>query len=247
VGLIARDAASQPGTVGAAGLRERLSRPGAGLLLDLDGTLVDSEPVHRGAYREYFAGRGWQVGEQVIGEFSGRRAAEVFAELEGPWNGEDPVALTEGVLEALRGTPLQPVAVAGAAQLIAACRRSGLPVAIVTSARRGWATTALDLFGVGDEGIAELGIRMVTAEDCALGKPDPEPYRRAARLLGLEPGDLVAAEDAPAGIASALGAGIGHVIVMTTSQPASVLRAAGAHSTAPDLVALAGVVEELET
>lgn len=220
----------------------RLARPGAGLLLDLDGTLVDSEPVHRGAFREYFASRGWHVEDQVIRQFSGRRAQEVFPNLEGPWGGEDPIALTEGVLEAVRRSTLRPTPVAGAAQLIAACSRAGMPVAVVTSATREWATAALDLLGA-----SKAGILSVTAEDCALGKPDPEPYRRGADLLGLRPRDLVAAEDAPAGIASARGAGIGHVIGMTTSHPAYVLLAAGAHVTAPDLVALAGVVEALKT
>lgn len=218
----------------------RLERPGAGLLLDLDGTLLDSEPVHRGAFRDYFAGRGWHVEDQMIRKFSGRRAPEVFATLEGPWSGEDPVALTEGVLEALRGTTLRPAPVAGAAQLMAACTRARMPVAIVTSARLGWVTAALDLLGVDKE-----GIEMVTAEDCAAGKPDPEPFRRGADLLGLRPGDLVAAEDAPDGIASARGAGISYVIGMTTSHPALVLLAAGADVTATDLVALAGVVEQL--
>ena len=86
---------------------------------------------------------------------------------------------------------------------------------------------------------------MVTSEDCACGKPDPEPYRRGADLLGLRPADLVAAEDAPAGICSARGAGIGHVVGITTSHPAQVLLDAGAHSSAPDLVGLAGVVKQL--
>jgi mannitol-1-/sugar-/sorbitol-6-phosphatase len=217
-----------------------LARPGAGLLLDLDGTLVDSEPVHRGAFRQYFAGRGWHVEEQVIREFSGRRGPEVFATLQGPWTGEDPVALTEGVLEALGRTTLRPSPVAGAAQLIEACKRAGMPVAVVTSARRGWVTRAFGLLGVDDE-----GIMMVTAEDCSSGKPDPEPYRRGADLLGLQPRDLVAAEDAPAGIVSARAAGIGYVIGMTTSHRADLLLAAGANVTAPDLVALAGMVEEL--
>ncbi len=60
-----------------------LSSPGAGLLLDLDGTLLDSESVHRGAYHQYFAGRGWHVDDQVLAAFSGRRAAEVFSTLPG--------------------------------------------------------------------------------------------------------------------------------------------------------------------
>jgi sugar-phosphatase len=231
VGLITSDPVTWPAV---------LARPGAGLLLDLDGTLLDSEPVHRAAYRRYFAGRGWHVEEEVLGEFSGRRAAEVFATLPGPWGGEDPLVLTEGVLEMLRASTVRPAPVAGAVRLLAACRLTGLPVAVVTSARRAWVSATLDLLGVGPQGML-----MVAAEDCARGKPDPEPFRRGADLLGLCPRDLVAAEDAPAGIASARGAGVGQVIGMTTSNPARVLLEAGAHATAADLVALAAVVEHL--
>lgn len=214
----------------------------AGLLLDLDGTLVDSESVHAAAYREYFSGRGWRVGDEVIREFSGRQAPDVFATLAGPWSGEDPIALTQGVLDALCGTTLQSVPVAGAARLLAACLQGGPPVAIVTSAPRYWVKSALDLLGLGG-----TTVPMVTAEDCSPGKPDPEPFRRGAELLGLSAGDLVAAEDSPAGIASARGAGIGHVIGITTSRSADALLAAGAHATAPDLVALAEVVENLDS
>ena len=213
-----------------------LAQPGAGLLLDLDGTLVDSESVHHVAYQQYFSGRGWHVEDQVIWQFSGRRAPDVFATLQGPWTGEDPLALTEGVLDALRRTTVRPEPVAGAARLICACAQGDLPVAVVTSARRWWVLEALDLLGVDQE------IPMVTAEDCPAGKPDPEPFRRGADLLGRPPGDLVAAEDSPAGITSARAAGIGHVVGMTTSQRADVLIAAGAHSSAPDLVGLADLV-----
>ena len=45
------------------------------LLLDLDGTLVDSEPLHREGYRSYFAHRGWDVPDLSV--FTGRRAAEL--------------------------------------------------------------------------------------------------------------------------------------------------------------------------
>ena len=220
--------------------RKLLARPGAGLLLDLDGTLLDSEPVHQSAFRDYFSSRGWDVEDDVIREFSGRRAVEVFPTLQGPWSGEDPQALTEGVLDMLRVTTLRPVPVPGASALIAGCARAGLSVAVVTSAWRDWAAEALNLLGVGDEGVG-----MVTAEDCASGKPDPEPFRRGADLLGLRPGDLLAAEDTPAGIASARAAGVGHVIGMTTSHPASVLLAAGADATAPDLIELAAMVQQI--
>jgi mannitol-1-/sugar-/sorbitol-6-phosphatase len=219
----------------------RLARPGAGLLLDLDGTLVDSEPVHRAAYRAYFASRGWQVADDVVAQFAGRRAAEVFAGLAGPWGDEDPEALTSGVLDELGGPPAEPVPVPGAADLLAACTRSRLPVAVVTSARRSWAEQVMRGLGA-DPGTLAL----VTAEDCTHGKPDPEPFRHGVDRLGLDPRGLVAAEDTPAGIASALGAGVGRVVGMSTSQPADRLLAAGAHETAPDLAALARAVEALQ-
>ncbi|MEP7766207.1 HAD family phosphatase [Sanguibacter sp. 25GB23B1] len=216
-------------------LAELLGRPGGGLLLDLDGTLVDSEHVHRQAYRDYFAARGWTVGDDAVLAFSGRRAAEVFATFDGPWTGEDPDELTEGVLDALRRTVLEPRAVPGAAATLAACLRTDVPVAVVTSARLEWTLPALEMLGAD----TRAGIRLVTAEDCTHGKPDPEPYRHGAELLGLDPARLVAVEDAPPGIASALAAGVGHVLGVTTTHAAGALATAGAGSTATDLTPLA--------
>lgn len=219
-------------------LADLLGRPGSGLLLDLDGTLVDSEHVHRQAYRDYFAGRGWTVGDDAVLAFSGRRAPEVFATLDGPWAGEDPDELTEGVLAALRRTTLEPHPVPGAAETLAACLRTGLPVAVVTSARLEWTLPALAMLGAGTPG----GIGLVTAEDCTHGKPDPEPYRRGAEMLGLDPARLLAVEDAPAGIASALAAGVGHVLGVTTTHDDCALASAGAGFTTPDLRPLTGAL-----
>lgn len=230
VGLIA------PPRVAAA----RVARPGAGLLLDLDGTLLDSEPVHQAAFREYFAARGWHVTDDVVRQFAGRRAQEVFPTLAGPWAGEDPDLLTAAVLAVLAASGRRPAPVAGAARLLAACARSGLPVAVVTSATRGWTDAALDLLGPGGR-----AARTVTAEDCLRGKPDPEPFRRGAELLSLAPGDLIAVEDSPAGIASGRAAGVGHVVGVTTSQSAAALLEAGAHESTPDLLVLAAAVERL--
>jgi sugar-phosphatase len=57
---------------------------------------------------------------------------------------------------------------------------------------------------------------LVCAEDVAAGKPDPAPYERGARRLGLDPGRALAVEDAPAGLASARGAGCQTLAVTTT-------------------------------
>ena len=231
---------------GPAGLQARLATaligPGAGLLLDLDGTLVLSEETHRRAYRRYFASRGWTVDDATIARFSGRRAQEVFPAVDGPWRGEDPVALTTAVLATLAEMVAEgerPVEVPGARRALAAAAWAGLPTAVVTSARREWTARVLEALRVPD------GVRLVTAEDCERGKPDPEPYRRGAAALGLAPAGLVAFEDAPAGVASARAAGVGLVVGVTTSLPADALLAAGAHACAADLGALAAALTDL--
>ena len=48
---------------------------------------------------------------------------------------------------------------------------------------------------------------MITSDDVTVGKPDPEPYLRAATLLGVDPSDCLVIEDAPAGIAAGRAAG----------------------------------------
>jgi HAD superfamily hydrolase (TIGR01509 family) len=211
-----------------------------GLLLDLDGTLVLSEETQQNAYRTYFARRGWEVPDDVVREFSGRRAYEVFPILDGPWRGEDPVALTAAVIGVLRETAVPPLPVPGAERLLAAAAAAGVPIAVVTSAGRQWVIAALAALGA-----TPLDVHLVTAEDCAHGKPDPEPFRRGAQALGLDPAGLVAVEDTPAGISSARAAGVGHVIGVTTTRSAADLRAAGAHATATDLTMLARAVEQL--
>ena len=88
----------------------RLDRPGAGRLVDLDGTLVRSEEAHQGAFQVYFASRGWTVADDVVREFSGRRAHEVFATLAGPWGDGSPTAMpgagsTTAIAGAAMATP----------------------------------------------------------------------------------------------------------------------------------------------
>ena len=59
----------------------------AAILLDLDGTLVDSEPLQREGYRRYFADRGWPLPDLTL--FTGRRAEDVLPTLDGPWRDHD--------------------------------------------------------------------------------------------------------------------------------------------------------------
>jgi sugar-phosphatase len=69
---------------------------------------------------------------------------------------------------------------------------------------------------------------MITSSEVKLGKPDPEPYLKAAAVLGYAASDCVVVEDAPAGIRSGKSAG-SRVIAFTTTMPQSELEAAGAN------------------
>ncbi len=204
----------------------------AALLLDLDGTLVDSEPIHRAAYEAFFADRGWEVADLSL--FTGRRAEDVFASEPGPWSGEDPDTL-KAAISALVPQDAAPDPVRGARAVIEAAAARGVPVAIVTSAGPAWAERCLDVV---------LGVRhhvgvVVTAHDVVGGKPDPAGFRHACDLLGVKTGDCIAVEDSPAGVMAARGAGVEEVYGLATTHSAEELRAAGAVAVHADLGLLA--------
>jgi sugar-phosphatase len=171
------------------------------LLLDLDGTLVDSEGFHRQVFRTWFAARGWTVDEEVLAGFTGRRADDVLAAEPGPWAGEDVAVMTAELLGHMGQLP-RPRLAPGAVELI---ERAPAALALVTSATTGWARTCLG-------GLLDRFTVVVTRDEVTEGKPHPEPYALAVATLGVAPADCVAVEDAPAGVASAVAAGIGTVV-----------------------------------
>lgn len=173
------------------------------LLLDLDGTLVDSEGFHRQVFRNWFAARGWTATDEVLAGFTGRRADDVLAHSPGPWSGEDVQVMLAELLAAMAALPRPSLAV-GAEALLAGAR---VPLGLVTSANTAWARTCLgdllDAFAV-----------VVTRDDVTNGKPHPEPYQVACLRLGVPAAACVAVEDAPAGVASARAAGVGRVVAV---------------------------------
>lgn len=197
------------------------------LLLDLDGTLVDSEPLQREGYRRFFAARAWAPPDLSL--FTGRRGADVFAAEPGPWQAYDGEALAREVT-AMVPRDVAPAEVPGATDLVRVASQQGVLVAVVTSAGPAWVAQA-----VGGLGVLDLIDTVVTADDVVAGKPDPAGYLLACERLGVDPAATLVAEDSTAGVVAASAAGVGRVVGVTTSRPTGELLAVGAHAAYPDL------------
>jgi HAD superfamily hydrolase (TIGR01509 family) len=199
------------------------------VLFDMDGLLVDSEPLWFEAERFVMArmGGSWAEAdqEQLIGGSLGNSVAYMRARATRPAEPEQVgrwLLDTMAALVAERGVPLMP----GAAELLAEIAAAGIPRALVTSAQRQIMDAVIASTDLG------FGVT-VCAEDVSRGKPDAEPYLRAAALLGEPPGGCVALEDSPRGIASAQSAGCPVIAVPSVLLAAE---AAGPRRPAPAVV-----------
>lgn len=186
----------------------------AAVLFDMDGTLVDSEPL-------------WFEAE-----------IEVMTALGGPWGRDDHVACMGGPLEHTvaymnarlpvaadpdtLGTMIVDVMESrvrandvawkpGARALVGECRELGLPAALVSASWR------RIIAAVGDQAAGDLGgsafDAIVAGDEVTRSKPDPEPYLTGAAALAVSPDACLAIEDSPTGVASAVAAGCGVVAV----------------------------------
>lgn len=172
-----------------------------GVIFDLDGVLINSEPLHCRAFQDILAPYGVRVTEEeYYAKYLVYSDREVVARLLPDPRGLDAaVAAKERryweLLEA--GVPAFPDGLA----LLA--RTQGWRVGLATGSIRREAELALGALGVRERFAA-----VVVREDCDRGKPHPEPYLRAASALGLPPRRCVVIEDAPGGVQAAKAAGM---------------------------------------
>jgi mannitol-1-/sugar-/sorbitol-6-phosphatase len=179
----------------------------AALLLDADGTLVDSDAAVERTWRE------WAVeyevdAEAVLRVCHGRRSEETIAQ----FLPAEQVESAVGRLDELELADLDDVvAYGGAAELLAGLDGAGpMPWAIVTSGSVPLVTARLRAAGLPRPEV------LVTAEDVDAGKPDPACYRLAARKIGVPAGECVVIEDAPAGVLAGRAAGATVIAVTST-------------------------------
>ena len=175
----------------------------AAVLWDMDGTLVETEPYWIEAEYELAAEHGGSWSEQHALNLVGNDLIESGRYIrEHAGIGLEPADIVEQLLDKVtarirQAVPWRP----GAVELLADLRDHDVRCALVTMSYRRFVAPVLEAL---PEGSFEV---VVTGDAVTQGKPHPEPYRKAAALLGIDPGTAVAIEDSNTGVRSAEAAG----------------------------------------
>ncbi|MCU1478146.1 MAG: Phosphatase [Subtercola sp.] len=180
-----------------------ISRTFAAALFDLDGTLIDSTPAVNRSWIRW--GEEWGMNPGFRGGMHGRPARDIVADLVPP---DRFAAAFDRVAELELADVADIVVLTGAADLLGSLPDSRR--AIVTSCTRALAAARIAAAGIPAPSV------VVTVDDTARGKPNPDPFLEGCRRLGVDPHDCVVFEDAPAGLAAARAAGCFTVGVVGT-------------------------------
>ncbi|MCP4618190.1 MAG: HAD family phosphatase [Bradyrhizobium sp.] len=178
------------------------------LLFDLDGTLIDTMPLHYRAYAEVFARHGLILRQADFQAAIGGPAAEAIPRFLASLGVEnvsaaDVLAIHQEKKDAFDGLLAQssPARLPAAELLDRA--RGAKKIALVSSGNRRGVTAILA--SVGWENVFDI---VISGDDVVRGKPDPEGYRKAAAALNVRPDECLVIEDTDAGLTSGRAAGM---------------------------------------
>ena len=197
----------------------------SGVLFDLDGVLVDSTPAVARVWTIWANKHGF-VPEEVVRQAHGRPSLTTIRELL-PHADHDAEnrEVERGEIEDVDGV----IPLPGALGLLHSLPQDRW--AIATSCTRRLAEVRIRAAGL------PMPRHLITSNDVLHGKPDPEPYLKAAKALGFAPADCVVMEDAPAGIRAGKAAGA-RVFALRTTAPDAELTQSGADWIAHDLASI---------
>ncbi len=205
----------------------------AAVILDMDGLLLDTEPIYREASRAAAAELGHAIDDALYAALVGRGVAEVEAALYAALGPQFPMSRFRERWQVhwrrivdSDGIRLK----AGVLDLLEALQAAAVPFAVATSTHAARARACLEVAGVG----ARLR-HLLCGDQVARGKPAPDIYLAAAALLEVTPRSCVALEDSEAGVLAAAAAGMRTVLVPDLGPPTPAA-AAAAWRIVPSLV-----------
>ena len=211
---------------------------GRALLFDIDGTLADTDALHREAFERVFGPRGHVVDDarfkKELQGFSNASIGERFLPMETLESRAAIMNEKEGIFRDLVAGRIEPLR--GLMALLDQADAAGIPMVAVTNAPR--LNAELLLSGLG---ITNRFKAIVIGDELPHGKPHPLPYQEGLRFVGAKAQTSIAFEDYRSGVQSAAAAGIPTIGMRTTLGHADLV-AAGAITSAsayddPDLLA----------
>lgn len=190
-------------------------------IFDLDGLLVDSEPLWRACEIEHFASVGLHLTDAECEETTGIRIDEVVAirHRQHPWAAPSVAEITGRIVGSMiarlrADAPAKP----GGARAIELCAARGLRLAVASSSPLALIEAALEGLRLRDR--FEL---VVSAENEPFGKPHPAVFLRTAERLGIAPVECLVLEDSLAGVIAAKAARMTCIAVPERGDPRFVL------------------------
>lgn len=196
------------------------------VVFDLDGLLVDTEPIFQEAARRLLDRRGLALIPQVMQAMMGmpaRQAVPYFRQHHQLDEPDELIAVEAYQLFfAILGREPAPL-LPGALELLERLERKGVPKAIATSSSSAYLQRVLEPLRL----LSRFDF-VLTCDDVRHGKPHPEVYEKAAARFGHSPGQMAVLEDSPNGLRAAKGARARCIVVPHALVPVNELTAADA-------------------
>ena len=175
------------------------------IIFDMDGVLLDSEPLHHEALNAVLAPLGQRVDDAEYSAYIGDTSRNTWTTLAAQRALPEPVDSYMARYDDAVCTIVaaQAVPMPGLRPLLADLRAAGVPLAVGSTSPRRWIDVTL----------ATIGIRaafaaVVSSQEVAHGKPAPDIFLRAATLLGIAPARCLVIEDSARGLQAARAAGM---------------------------------------
>ncbi|SCW90367.1 MULTISPECIES: HAD family phosphatase [unclassified Pseudomonas] len=198
-----------------------------GFIFDMDGVLVDSEPVYMEQERHSYARHGVVLDEAQLSRFVGTTQRHMWSAIKTEYGLADDLDCLMAehhrqLMDVLNSAPLPPMP--GVTELLDALKRAGIPCAVASSSPR----TQVELI-LRNAGLHLFFSEIVCGDDVTHSKPDPEIFLMAAKRLGISPSSCVVIEDAAHGVAAAKAASMFCVGLLNPNSGQQDLSAADLH------------------
>lgn len=177
------------------------------VIFDMDGVIVDTEPVHKYAYFKHFQELGIDVSEELYATFTGNSTRNVFQKLKDQFQlneeVEDLILRKRSLFNDAFDTKPDLELISGVYDLIVDLHKNEIELILASSASKGTIERVFNRFKLN-----EFFSHKVSGEDFPKSKPDPTIFVHAASLSKNPKEECIVIEDSTNGVKAAVGAGI---------------------------------------